>query len=62
MSAIRKITIIRKTDDTKILDAARVEELEINFYDSSIDIEFKKENISYNMSIKNPLDSKIIIE
>lgn len=61
-STVRIITIIRKSDQKRILEAATVEALEINFYDSYIELDFKKENINYNMSIKEPQDFKIIIE
>ena len=62
MSTIRKITIIKKEEDQKILDAQAVEALEINFYDSYIELAFKKDSIEYTMSIKEANNYKIIIE
>jgi len=61
-NTVRLITIIKKSDDKKILEAATVDSLEINFYNTSIDLEFIKDDISYTMHIKNSNDYKIIIE
>lgn len=59
---IRLITIIRKNDQVRILDAQSVDSLEINFYSDRVDVEFIKDDISYNMNIKEASNYKIIIE
>ena len=60
--SIRLITVIRKSDNIKILDAACVDSLEINFYSERIDLEFEKDSINYTMNIKEASNFKIIIE
>ena len=59
---IRLITIIRKSDQVRILDAQSVDSLEINFYSDSVDIDFIKDDINYTMNIKEASNYKIIIE
>ena len=62
VKTIRLITIIRKSDNIKILDAACVDSLSIEFYTDRIDLEFEKDSIIYNMHIKEASNFKIIIE
>ncbi len=62
VKTIRLITVIRKSDNIKILDAASVDSLEINFYSDRIDLEFEKDSINYTMNIKEASNFKIIIE
>ncbi len=59
---IRLITIIRKSDQVRILDAQSVDSLEINFYSDRVDIDFIKDDINYTMNIKEASNYKIIIE
>ena len=61
-ATIRLITIIRKSDQVRILDAQSVDSLEINFYSDRVDIDFVKDDINYTMNIKEASNYKIIIE
>lgn len=62
VKTIRLITIIRKSDQVRILDAQSVDSLEINFYSDRVDIDFIKDDINYSMNIKESSNYKIIIE